>query len=1104
MRFTLLFVLALCASLPPLLSQDTIPVTQPPEGLREKSPSVYALVGGKIVVAPGKEIAKGTVVVRDGVITEVRADETAPPDAWKIDISGKTIYPGLIDAYGETSAQSVAQQSAAAYWNSNIAPHVQAGLDVDAERETNTILRQQGVTTRLLAPSSGIIKGYSILAATGADPNKRAVLKEQVAQHLRLTLSFGGFGGGPPGTPGTPSTQPTTPRDNYPNSPMGAVALARQALLDAQWYADAWKAVSADATLPRPERSTALQALAGVLVAQPLVIIDAQNHQAVLRADKFAREFSLKAAIRGSGEEYRRLEEIKATGRTIILPVRYARPPDVSTLEAAREASLEQLLAWDFSPENPARLDQAGVSIAFTSQGLQDRRQFLAAIRKAVRRGLSKESALKALTITPARLFGVDDKIGTVEVGKMANLVIVDGDLFDEKGKVVESLVDGIRYDTKKLAEKDIRGTWEFSTKDETGAVVALTVTLSGDSIDSLRGKIRPAAAKAGDANEVTLDDFSYQSGRLSASFSAKALGREGKAQTSAAISIPPSGEATALGDIRWPNGIISPLDGKKSGAAASANEPTSPSDQPQPTAAPPAGERPAGGPGGGPGGGGRRRGGGGPGGPGSGNSGEATDLKKDQKASFAVNYPLGAWGRAAAPEQPKLVLFTNATIWTNGAAGKIEKGSLLIGDGKILAVGADIAPPAGAVVVDLAGKHISAGIIDCHSHSATDGGVNESGQAITAEVRIGDFIDADDKSIYEQLAGGVTTVNVLHGSANPIGGQNQVLKYRWGSAGEDLKFREAPQGIKFALGENVKQSSSTTSTRYPQTRMGVEQLLRDEFQAGVEYKKRWEDWKATGKGLPPRKDLELEAIVEILEGKRLVHCHSYKQDEILATLRVLEDFKVKIATLQHILEGYKVAEVMAKHGAGGSSFSDWWAYKIEVWDAIPFNGAIMHNQGVVVSFNSDDRELARHLNHEAAKAVKYGGIAPEEALKFVTLNPAKQLKIDSMVGSIEVGKHADFAIWSTSPLSTMSRCEQTWVDGRKYFDRVEDAERRKEVERMRAVLVQKVSESGETAAAEGEGATLDDSCCWARCDIFCGVHKHTCQGCQIHNQSSR
>lgn len=1071
MRSIWVIALALCLHALPLAAQESIPVTQPPSGIREKTPASFALVGAKIVVAPGKEIAKGSVIIRDGVITEVRSDDVVPPDVWKIDVSGKTLYPGLIDAYGETDAQSVAAQSAAPYWNSYIQPHVQAGLDLTAEKETNTQLRQQGVAVRLLAPANGIIKGYSILAATGDDPHKRAILKEQVAQHLRLTVSFGGPASGP--------------REPYPNSPMGAVALARQALLDAQWYADAWKAFNADPTLPRPERSTALAVLANVLAAQPLVIIDAQNHQALLRADQFAREFSLRAAIRGSGEEYRRINEIRATGRTVILPLRFPRAPDVSTLEAAREASLEQLLAWDIAPENPARLDAAGVPIAFTSYGLTDRRQFLPSIRKAVRRGLSKESALKALTLTPARLFGVDDKLGTIESGKMANLVVVDGDLFDDKGKIVEVFVDGARYELQKSQTKDVRGTWELATKDDAGGDATFTVTISGDSPEKIEGKIRPSAAKAGDPNEVKLDRLTFQSGRLSATFSAKALGREGKGQLSAAVIFPESGDPALQGDLSWPAGQIISLTGKRVG---SASEPTSPSDQ--------SGE------GGGPGErGGRGRGRGGP--PG----GDSSEKKVDQKASFPVNYPLGAWGRLAPPEQPKLLLFTNAVIWTSGPAGKIEKGSLLIGEGKILAVGPDIVAPSGAVIIDLQGKHITPGIIDCHSHSATDGGINESGQAITAEVRIGDFIDADDKSIYEQLAGGVTTVNVLHGSANPIGGQNQVLKYRWGSSGEELKFREAPPGIKFALGENVKQSNSSQPTgRYPQTRMGVEQLLRDEFQAAVEYRRRWNEWKATGKGLPPRKDLELEAIVEILEGKRLIHCHSYKQDEILATLRVLEDFNIQIATLQHILEGYKVAEVMAKHGAGGSSFADWWAYKMEVWDAIPFNGALMHQQGIVVSFNSDDRELARHLNHEAAKAVKYGGVAPEEALKFVTINPAKQLRIDSMVGSLEPGKHADIAVWSGSPLSTLSRCEQTWVDGRKYFDRAEDAERRKEVERMRAVLIQKISESGEPAATGGpEDASLDDSCCWARCDVFCGAHKHTtCDGCRNHQRSSR
>jgi imidazolonepropionase-like amidohydrolase len=414
----------------------------------------------------------------------------------------------------------------------------------------------------------------------------------------------------------------------------------------------------------------------------------------------------------------------------------------------------------------------------------------------------------------------------------------------------------------------------------------------------------------------------------------------------------------------------------------------------------------------------------------------------------------------------------------------------VLIRSGRILKIGKKLKVPADAQVINAAGKHLTPGIIDCHSHFATDGGVNESGQAVTAEVRIGDFIDCDDINIYRQLAGGVTSSNILHGSANPIGGQNQVVKLRWGAGDEALKFSEAPQGIKFALGENVKQSNwgDDHKTRYPQTRMGVEQLFRDEFRAAQEYEDRWKQWEQRREGLPPRRDLELDAIVEILNGQRWIHCHSYRQDEILSLIRVADDFKVRIGTFQHILEGYKVADAMAKHGAMGSAFSDWWAYKFEVYDAIPYAGALMHNAGVVVSFNSDDRELARHLNHEAAKAVKYGGVSPEEALKFVTLNPAKQLRIDRHVGSIESGKHADVVLWSASPLSTMSRCEQTWIDGRRYFDRNLDRNLRARNQRIRTTLIQKILDSGEPMRKPGEGDG-DPASLWPREDLFCHGH---------------
>ena len=319
------------------------------------------------------------------------------------------------------------------------------------------------------------------------------------------------------------------------------------------------------------------------------------------------------------------------------------------------------------------------------------------------------------------------------------------------------------------------------------------------------------------------------------------------------------------------------------------------------------------------------------------------------------------------------------------------------------------------------------------------------------------------------------------------------MIKLRWGALPEEMKFAEAPAGIKFALGENVKQSNwgDEYTKRYPQTRMGVEQLMRDEFETARSYQRRWREWRKSHQGLPPRRDLELDAISEILNGERWIHCHSYRQDEILALIRTLDHFGIRIGSFQHILEGYKVADAMAKHGATGSAFSDWWAYKFEVYDAIPFNGALMHHAGVNVSFNSDDRELARHLNQEAAKAIKYGGVEPTEALKFVTLNPAIQLRIEKYVGSLEVGKHADIVIWNGPPLSNFALCEQTWIDGRKYFDRAEDIKQRKQSSTLRATLIQKILASGQPMQKPGE-RKKDPSELWPCEDIFCGRHTHT------------
>jgi imidazolonepropionase-like amidohydrolase len=433
--------------------------------------------------------------------------------------------------------------------------------------------------------------------------------------------------------------------------------------------------------------------------------------------------------------------------------------------------------------------------------------------------------------------------------------------------------------------------------------------------------------------------------------------------------------------------------------------------------------------------------------------------------------------GRGPLTNPPALLL-TNATIWTCGPAGRLEGASLLIENGQIAEVGATVRHPEGALVEDATGKHIAPGIIDPHSHSVILGGVNEGTLPSSAMVRIGDVVDSETANIYLQLAGGVTEAHLLHGSANPIGGQCCLIKLRDGAGPEDLKFEGAPPTIKFALGENVKQSNfggRGGGTRFPQTRMGVQTFYENRFTAAQQYLQAWSNYdKAAQSGaaapVPPARDLELEALGEILQGKRFIHCHSYRQDEILSFIRLMQSFHIQIAAMHHILEGYKVADEMAAGAVGGSSFSDWWAYKFEVYDAIPYNGTLMHDRGVLVSFNSDSDDLARRLNFEAAKAVKYGGLSEIEALKFVTLNPARQLRVEQRVGSLEAGKDGDIAIWSKSPLDSTTVCLETWIEGKKYFDRAQDPQRSAAAEEERKALLAKARKVLESAGPNARG----------------------------------
>jgi imidazolonepropionase-like amidohydrolase len=427
---------------------------------------------------------------------------------------------------------------------------------------------------------------------------------------------------------------------------------------------------------------------------------------------------------------------------------------------------------------------------------------------------------------------------------------------------------------------------------------------------------------------------------------------------------------------------------------------------------------------------------------------------------------------------QAETVLIRNATVLTI-TKGTVQNGDVLIENGKVAAIGKNVSAPSDATVVDASGKFLMPGIIDCHSHTAVEGGVNEGTVSDSSMVNIKDVLDPTDINIYRALAGGLTVSNVLHGSANAIGGQTTVIKLRWGKTAPEMLFEGAKPGIKFALGENPKRqgyppqgqglftAGAADNRRYPGTRMGVEEVIRQSFTEAKIYQAEWKTYNdSVAKGehpIPPRKDLRLEPLVEVLEGKRYVHAHSYRSDEILMLLRTADEMGFKIRTLQHVLEGYKVAKEIAAHGAGASTFSDWWSYKIEAYDATPYNAAIMARKGVVVSLNSDSDELQRHLNLEAAKTMRYGGLSETEALAMVTINPAKQLGIDDKVGSIEVGKSADLVLFDQHPLSGYSKPLKVWIDGHQYFDRDKDLEMRPGFEQQKKTLRDK-------EAAEGRG----------------------------------
>jgi imidazolonepropionase-like amidohydrolase len=644
--------------------------------------------------------------------------------------------------------------------------------------------------------------------------------------------------------------------------------------------------------------------------------------------------------------------------------------------------------------------------------------------------GLSENKVMEALTKTPATLLGIYDKVGSLDEGKLANFLITTGSLFNEKTSIVQNWIQGEKYSVKEEAWTNIAGLYKLTINTPAGTE-NYTLDVKSNSTANMYGKDTMNARFTHDGKIVKLS-FAQMIRRQRGSGGFPGAGGGG--------GFPGGGGFGGGQQAQLPvtatrlTGFSSGSDWNGTGTDSVGNSLTWTAVLEKAAEVKP-----------------------------------DSVLKKTAPVIGKVIYPFEPFGfeEGTQPKQ-EVILIKNATVWTNEKEGVLQNTDVVLKNGKIAAVGKNLSE-AGAKVIDGTGKHVTAGIIDEHSHIAASS-INEGAQSVTAEVRITDNLNPDDINIYRQLSGGVTSSHILHGSANVIGGQTQLIKLRWGANDDELKFKNWDGQIKFALGENVKRSASTQgNTRYPDTRMGVEQVLIDAFARAKDYKKEWDNYNTekdklvkakkpvTGLAVP-RRDLELDALVEILDNKRFITCHSYVQSEITGLIEVADKAGFKVNTFTHILEGYKVADKMLKHGANASTFSDWWAYKMEVEDAIPYNAAIMHKVGLNVAINSDDAEMARRLNQEAAKTMKYGDLSEEEAFKMVTLNPAKMLHVADRVGSIKTGKDADVVVWSDNPLSIYAKSLYTIVDGVIYWDREKDADMQKWVDNERNRLIRKMN----------------------------------------------
>ncbi|MEO0300243.1 MAG: amidohydrolase family protein [candidate division WOR-3 bacterium] len=953
----------------------------PTFGIRENPPMVYALINAKIIVKSGLVIENGKIVIRKGIIESVGKDIEIPPDAYVIDLKGKWVYPGFIEPYfiykGEKKIETTSGSTysffsgskekkqikkGVYYWNDNVNPQVDiADIYFPDEKIIKDYL-SNGFTAALIVPEKGIFKGKSSLFSLLNEKPSLTLLKKDVFEHISFEVRED---------------------EDYPNSLMGAIALIRQVFYDVIWHKKVWENYEKNKSKKKPEFIKNLKDLEDFLYGKKKVIFETKDDLYLYRAKKIASEFNLDYTVLGSGYEYRQIELLKEFKNPIIIPLNFEEDLKFETPEEALNVPLSKLLHYKYSPYNPFLLYKNKIEFALTTYGLKSPSEFWDNLKKIIERGFPEEYALKALTEIPAKLLGIYDKMGSIEKGKLAHLLITDEDIFKE-GKIYEVFVDGKRIIIREELP-ELEGKWEIVLNIEKNEIKG-EIELKGRE-DKYSGTFIYGDKK------INIDKIKLDFAHINLVLNGKEIGFEGLLNLSGKIE---NGKIIGKGIL--PEGRI--FDFQMNFKEKIKKEE------------------------------------------------KKETLPKFEDVKFF--FPMTAYGYEKLPETPQYILVKDATLWTASEMGILEGYDMLVENGKIKKISKDIEPPKNAIIIDGKGKHVTPGIIDPHSHIAVTGDVNESGDAITSEVRIEDVLNPYDIEIYRVLSGGVTMTAILHGSANPIGGQCAVIKLKWGSKNpEELLYKNAPPILKFALGENPKQSWSNQSKRYPKTRMGVREIIRDNFLAALDYEKKLKNKKEI-----IRRDLEKESILEVLKNKRFAWVHSYRQDEILMFINLAKEFGIKNVSFQHALEAYKVAEKIKEAGFSATTFSDWWAYKFEVYDAIPYGAYLMYKTGVLTSLHSDFSEVAKRLNAEAAKIVKYGGLKKEEAIKLITINPAKQLGVDKYVGSLEEGKEADFVIWDNDPLSPFSKVLEVYIEGRKFFDREMDLKLRERDEKLKRELV--------------------------------------------------